>query len=70
MKKIGGFRYERTVIFRKSADAYEYFSPKYCVFNIKAKSNDPTDWKIFRDGNPVPIGGRINFGSVRDFHRL
>ena len=25
---------------------------------------------LFRDGNPVPIGRRINFGSVRDFHRL
>ena len=133
VKKVGKFRYERSVIFKKTADAYKPFSPKYFVFNIKAKSNDPVDWKIkqseyekdrydvndliallkkteimlkgyiqlvlhefdgyqiihmvrtseethglhlgeqsllFRDGKPVAIGKKINFGSVRDFHRL
>ena len=132
VKKVGHFRYEHSVIFGKSADDYQFFSPGYYVFNIKAKNNDPFDWKIeqskyekvqydtdkliallkkteimlkgyiqlvlnefdgyqiihmvrtseethglhmgeqsllFRDGIPIAIGKKINFGSVRDFYR-
>ena len=132
VKKVGKFRYEYRVIFGKKSDDYQSFSPGYYVFNIKAKSNDPTEWKIeqskyeknrydvnglirllkkteimlkgyiqlvlhdfdgyqiihmvrtseethglhmgeqsllFRDGIPIAIGKKINFGSVRDFYR-
>lgn len=131
VKKVSGFRYDH-VIFGKKADDYKFFSPGYYVFNIKAKSCDPADWKIeqnkyekdrydvnalidllkrteiklkgyiqlvlnefdgyqiihmartseethglhmgaqslfFRDGTPIAIGKKINFGSVRDFYR-
>ena len=46
IKKISGFRYEHTVIFGKHKNDYKFFSPGYYVFNIKANSNDPSEWTI------------------------
>ena len=46
IKRVSVFRYEHSVIFGKRADEYKFFSPAYYVFNIKAKSNDPSEWKI------------------------
>ena len=46
IKRVSVFRYEHCVIFGKRADEYKFFSPAYHVFNIKAKSNDPSEWKI------------------------
>ena len=46
IKKVSGFRYEYSVIFGKKAKEYKAFSPAYYVFNIKAKDNDPSGWKI------------------------
>ena len=46
IRKISGLRYEHTVIFGKHKDDYKLFSPNDYVFNIKASSNDPTEWKI------------------------
>ena len=46
IKRVSVFRYEHSVTFGKRADEYKFFSPAYYVFNIKAKSNEPSDWKI------------------------
>ena len=46
IKRVSGFRYEHCVIFGKRSDDYKYFSPGYYVFDIKAKNNDPSEWKI------------------------
>ena len=46
IKRVSQFRYEYSVIFGKRADDYKFFAPGYYVFNIKAKSNDPSGWKI------------------------
>jgi hypothetical protein len=46
IKRVSVFRYEHSVTFGKRADEYKFFSPAYHVFNIKAKSNDPSEWKI------------------------
>ena len=46
IKRVSGFRYEHSVIFGKRADDYKMISPGYFVFNIKAPSNDPSEWQI------------------------
>ena len=63
VKKVRGFRYGHRVIFGKGADDYKSFSPEYYVFNIKAKSNDPTDWKIVQnkyEKNRYDVNALIN----------
>ena len=46
IRRVSVFRYEHSVIFGKRADDYEFFSPLYCVFDIEARDNDPSGWKI------------------------
>ena len=46
IKRVSGFRYEHSVTFGKRAGDYEFFSPLYCVFDIEARDNDPSGWKI------------------------
>ena len=46
IRRVSVLRYEHSVIFGKRADDYEFFSPLYCVFDIEARDNDPSGWKI------------------------
>ena len=49
IKKVSAFRYEHQTVFGKKAHEYQFFSPVYCVFSIKAKNNNPSDWEIVQN---------------------
>ena len=49
IKRVSKIRYEHCVIFGKRAHDYKGFSPSHYTFNIKARNNNPSEWKIEQD---------------------